>query len=121
MEAIVGYVVGTKNGTLRVSTLNDDYYVSGYYMHLKAGTPVTVLSDGMNKLVVESKEYVSWFNSEIEPRDEEIEMLTDPSQVPEFQSEEEEIEFWMTHGLSEEFLAKTEQPPDDELPAKRGR
>jgi hypothetical protein len=120
MEAIVGYVHSMKGGVLRVSTLNDDYYVSGYYMHLKAGTPVTVLSDGMNKLVVESKEYIKWFNSEIEPRDD-IELLTDPSQVPEFETDEEAVEFWMTHGLSQEFLDKTEEPPADELPQKRGR
>lgn len=47
--------------------------------------------------------------------------LEDPSEVPEDMTEEEERKFWDTHGVTEEFLEKTEPVPEDELPPVRPR
>ncbi len=47
--------------------------------------------------------------------------LRDPSEVPPGMSEEEEREFWDTHEITEEFLEKAEQVPEDELPRPRPR
>lgn len=47
--------------------------------------------------------------------------LNDPSEVPENMTEEEEREFWDTHGVTEEFLNKAGPVPEDELPPVRPR
>ena len=48
-----------------------------------------------------------------------IKLIDDPSELPTDLSDEEQLEFWETHGLSEEFLDKTEEVPDDERPRRR--
>ncbi len=52
---------------------------------------------------------------------ERIKPVNDPSEVPTDLSPEEEIEFWETHGVTEEFLEKVEPVPEDELPRFRPR
>lgn len=48
--------------------------------------------------------------------------LRDPSEVPENMSEAEEAEFWSTHEITEEYLEKSEPPPEGILPpARRSR
>jgi uncharacterized protein (DUF4415 family) len=42
-------------------------------------------------------------------------------EIPEFVNEAEEAEFWATHTLGEEFLAKMEPIPEDVLPPARPR
>jgi uncharacterized membrane protein len=48
-----------------------------------------------------------------------IKLIDDPSELPTHLSDEEQLEFWETHGLSEEFLDKTEDVPDDERPRRQ--
>jgi predicted DNA binding CopG/RHH family protein len=47
--------------------------------------------------------------------------IDDLSDMPENLSDEEQIEFLETHGVSEEFLEKTEDVPEDERPRPRSR
>ena len=47
--------------------------------------------------------------------------LRDPSEIPENMTEAEEREFWDTHEITEEFLAKAGPVPEHELPAPRPR
>lgn len=54
-------------------------------------------------------------------RQENIKKITDPRQVPYDLSDEEQLEFWETHEITEEFLAKTEEVPADERPRRRER
>jgi hypothetical protein len=39
--------------------------------------------------------------------------------IPRFQSEAEEADFWATHDLSEDLMARAEPIPDAELPSPR--
>lgn len=48
-----------------------------------------------------------------------IKLIDDPSEVPTDLSDEEELRFWETHGLSEEFLDKTEELSAAERPHRR--
>ena len=45
-----------------------------------------------------------------------ITSLGDPAEVPENMTEEEEREFWDTHGVTEEFLDKAGPVPEGMLP-----
>src|ERR671912_709191 len=47
--------------------------------------------------------------------------IDDLSDMPENLSDEEQIEFLETHGVSEEFLEKTKAVPEDERPRPRSR
>jgi predicted DNA binding CopG/RHH family protein len=47
-----------------------------------------------------------------------IKLIDDPSELPTDLSDEEQLEFWETHGLSEEFLDKTEEVPAEERPQR---
>jgi predicted DNA binding CopG/RHH family protein len=47
--------------------------------------------------------------------------IDDLSDIPENLSDEEQIEFLETHGVSEEFLAKTKAVPENERPRPRSR
>lgn len=47
-----------------------------------------------------------------------IKLINDPSELPTDLSDEEQLEFWETHGLSEEFLDKTEEVPAEERPRR---
>ena len=47
--------------------------------------------------------------------------IDDLSDIPENLSDEEQIEFLETHGVSEEFLEKTKPVPEDERPRPRSR
>lgn len=42
--------------------------------------------------------------------------LKGPSEIPEFRDEEEEVEFWATHEITEEFIEKAGPVPEEELP-----
>ncbi len=42
-----------------------------------------------------------------------------PEDVPEGLSDEEQIRFWETHEVTEEFLAQVEEAPEDERPHPR--
>jgi hypothetical protein len=50
-----------------------------------------------------------------------IKLIDDPSELPTDLSDEEQLEFWETHGLSEEFLDKTEEVPAEERPRRPGK
>ncbi|MEF2279897.1 BrnT family toxin [Deinococcus sp. YIM 134068] len=50
----------------------------------------------------------------------ELTIITDMSQIPAFQSEDEEAEFWATHGLAEHLLDAGNADPDL-LPPPRSR
>lgn len=50
-----------------------------------------------------------------------LEPVYDPKDVPEGLSDEEQIRFWETHSVTGEFLEKTEEVPEDELPRPRTR
>ena len=54
-------------------------------------------------------------------RQENMRKITDPRQVPHDLSDEEQLEFWETHEITEEFLTKTEEVPADERPRRRER
>jgi predicted DNA binding CopG/RHH family protein len=45
----------------------------------------------------------------------------DPKDIPEGLSDEEEFRFWETHSITEEFLRKTEEVPENERPRPRNR
>lgn len=47
--------------------------------------------------------------------------INSPEEIPEFETEEEEREFWSTHSLSEEFFEKAEPIPEGVLPPARPR
>lgn len=49
-------------------------------------------------------------------REKRIVPLKDPSEIPEFRNEEEEVEFWSTHEITEEFIEKAGPVPEGELP-----
>jgi hypothetical protein len=46
-------------------------------------------------------------------------VINDVSEIPSFQNEDEEHEFWSTHEMSEELWDKLPPVPDDELPPVR--
>ena len=48
-------------------------------------------------------------------------LVRGPEDVPAGLSDEEQLEFWETHEITEEFLAKTEEVPADERPRPRPR
>ncbi len=48
-----------------------------------------------------------------------IKPITNPNQIPSGLSDEEQMVFWETHGLTEEFLDRTEVVPEDERPRPR--
>jgi CopG antitoxin of type II toxin-antitoxin system len=50
---------------------------------------------------------------------EKFEPVYDPKDVPEGLSDEEQIRFWETHDVTEEFLAKVEEAPEEERPRPR--
>ncbi len=45
--------------------------------------------------------------------------LKDPKEIPELKTEAEAREFWDTHEITEEFLAKAGSVPEEELPPVR--
>jgi uncharacterized protein (DUF4415 family) len=47
--------------------------------------------------------------------------INSPDEIPEFETEREEAEFWSTHALSEEFFEKAEPIPEGVLPPPRPR
>lgn len=47
-------------------------------------------------------------------------LVYDPEDVPEGLTDEEQIEFWETHEVTEEYLAKVEEVSEDERPRPRG-
>ena len=48
--------------------------------------------------------------------EENMKRITDPKDIPSNLSDEEEIAFWENHSVTEEYLAKTEEVPEDERP-----
>ena len=56
-----------------------------------------------------------------EKNQEKFELVYDPKDVPEGLSDEEQIRFWETHDVTEEFLAKVEEAPEEERPRSRQR
>ena len=44
--------------------------------------------------------------------------LKDPSEIPKFRNDEEELEFWATHEVTEEFIEKVGPVPEGELPSR---
>ena len=52
---------------------------------------------------------------------EELKPVYDPKDIPEGLSDEEELRFWETHSITEEFLRKTEEVPEDQRPRPRNR
>lgn len=47
--------------------------------------------------------------------------IQSPKEIPDFESEEEEAEFWATHSLGDGFLDKMGPVPDNVLPSARPR
>lgn len=47
--------------------------------------------------------------------------INSPDEIPEFDSEREEAEFWATHSLGEEFFEKAQPIPEGVLPPTRPR
>ena len=47
--------------------------------------------------------------------------INSPGEIPEFQSEAEEAEFWATHSLGEGMLERMGPVPEGELPPPRPR
>lgn len=45
--------------------------------------------------------------------------LNNPSEIPAFQSEQEEAEFWTIHEITEEFIERGGPVPEGELPPPR--
>jgi hypothetical protein len=56
-----------------------------------------------------------------EKNQEKFELVYDPKDVPEGLTDEEQIRFWETHDVTEEFLAKVEEAPEGERPRPRQR
>jgi len=50
---------------------------------------------------------------------EKYELVYDPKDIPEDLSDEEQMRFWETHDVTEEFLAKVEEVPEHERPRPR--
>ena len=50
-----------------------------------------------------------------------LEPVYDPKDVPEGLNDEEQIRFWETHEVTEEFLTKVKEAPEDERPRPRTR
>lgn len=50
---------------------------------------------------------------------EEKKPINDPSEIPENLSDEGRVDFLERHGVSEEFLDKVEDAPEDERPRPR--
>jgi hypothetical protein len=50
---------------------------------------------------------------------EKFELVYDPDDVPKDLSDEEQIRYWETHDVTEEFLAKIEEAPENERPRPR--
>lgn len=48
-------------------------------------------------------------------------LVYDPEDVPEGLNDEEQIRYWETHDVTEEYLAKVEEAPEDERPRPRTR
>lgn len=51
----------------------------------------------------------------------ELKEVNSPEEIPEFESEKEEAEFWSTHSFGEGFLEKMEPIPEGVLPPTRPR
>lgn len=45
--------------------------------------------------------------------------LNNPSEIPAFQSEQEEAEFWAIHEITEEFIERGGPVPEEEFPPPR--
>lgn len=54
-----------------------------------------------------------------EKKRDKFELVYDPKDVPEDLSDEEQIRFWETHDVTEAFLAKVKEAPEDERPRPR--
>jgi hypothetical protein len=54
-------------------------------------------------------------------REREMTIIHRMEEIPHFQTEEEEHEFWATHGFSQELLARAEPIPDHDRPQPGGR
>ena len=48
--------------------------------------------------------------------DNDIQPIKDPKEIPSGLSDEEQLAYWETHGLTEDYLQKTEEVPEDERP-----
>jgi uncharacterized protein (DUF4415 family) len=55
------------------------------------------------------------------PRAKKMKQVNNPSEIPEFKSEEEEHEFWSSHELTDEFFDAAEPIDEGELPPPRPR
>jgi hypothetical protein len=51
--------------------------------------------------------------------DDNIQPIKDPKEMPSGLSDEEQLAYWETHGLTEEYLQKTEEVPKEERPRAR--
>jgi hypothetical protein len=51
--------------------------------------------------------------------DDNIQPINDPKEIPSGLSDEEQLAYWETHGLTEEYLQKTEEVPEEERPRAR--
>jgi len=47
--------------------------------------------------------------------------ITDPRDVPQDLNDEEQIEFWETHRVTEDFLSKVEEVPEEARPRRHPR
>lgn len=50
-----------------------------------------------------------------------MEEIQSPEEIPDFENEEEEAEFWATHSLGDEFPEKAGPIPEGVLPSARPR
>jgi len=55
------------------------------------------------------------------PRKKDLEEVNSPEEIPEFENEKEEAEFWSTHSFGEGFLERMGPIPEGVLPASRPR
>jgi predicted DNA binding CopG/RHH family protein len=53
--------------------------------------------------------------------DDNIQPINDPKEIPNGLSDEEQLAYWEKHGLTEDYLQKTEEVPEDERPRARTR
>jgi predicted DNA binding CopG/RHH family protein len=53
--------------------------------------------------------------------DNDIQPIKDPKEMPSGLSDGEQLAYWETHGLTEDYLQKTEEVPEDERPQPRTR